>query len=401
MSLLSVEEAQRRIAELTIPLSAETVDVDEGLGRVLVREVLARRTLPPFDNAAMDGYAARASDLAEGARELEVIETIHAGARPTRTIETGTCARVMTGAPLPPGADCVVMQERTERKTANRVLIQELPSTGQHIRKRGEDIAAGMTLLAAQTTVGVAEAAALWAQGLSTIEVHRRPRVAIASSGDELCDVTDFREDKIVDTNTPSIAALVKLAGAQPHLLGRSPDSFAALKECIAPGLTDDVLLTVSGASVGERDFAKEALTSLGVELDFWKVAMKPGKPLAVGKRNHTLVFCLPGNPISAMVSFELFVRPALRRLAGHRESLPKLTARLEHPLRKPAGLRHFLRAQVEWRGSECVAIPLSSQSSGAFSSAIGATHLISLAPDVTHLAAGSMVELIPLSWGT
>jgi molybdopterin molybdotransferase len=159
-------------------------------------------------------------------------------------------------------------------------------------------------------------------------------------------------------------------------------------------------LITVSGASVGERDFTREALQSLGVELDFWKVAIKPGKPFAFGKRGNTAVFCLPGNPVSAMVTFELFVRPALMHLAGDRRPRERLTARLASPLRKTAGLRHFVRAQTEWRGEELFVVPMGSQSSGAFSSAIGATHLISLGPDVTHMTSGSTVELISLSWG-
>jgi molybdopterin molybdotransferase len=222
--------------------------------------------------------------------------------------------------------------------------------------------------------------------------------VAIASSGDELCALGEEPGGRIFDTNSPSLAAAARRAGGEPTLLGLAPDRLDAVKACFAPGLDYDVLITSAGASVGERDFAPEALAALGVEMDFWKVAMKPGKPLAFGRGPRTLVFGLPGNPTSSLVSFELFVRPALRALQGLRAEVPAVGGRIAADFRKAAGLRHFVRATVELREDELWATPLANQSSGTIRS-LSATHLISVAPDVTTLARGAQILLIPVSW--
>lgn len=400
MSLLPVEAALERILRLCTRLDAEVTPVAAALGRALVRDVRASRTLPPWDNSAMDGYAVHTHDTERPGATLKVSSIIHAGERPVTRVEPGCCARIMTGAQVPAGADAVVMQEKTRPAAEGFVIIDEVPKAGQNIRRRGEDIEEGALLLPAGRALGVAEQAALWAQGLSEVEVGRRPRVAIASSGDELCDVTEPPNGRIVDTNTPVLAQLVSLNGGTPTVLGRASDRLDALRDLFRRGLEHDVLITVAGASVGEKDFTREALESLGVAVDFWKVAMKPGKPLAVGRRDRTLVFGLPGNPVSAMVTFELFVRPALRVLQGLPLTLPVLPARLAEPIKKAAGLRHFLRARLERRGTEVWAVPLSSQSSGALASAVGATHLISIGSDETQIPSGAVVEVLPLSWG-
>lgn len=399
MTLLPVEAALERVLELSSPLPPEDVQVSAGLGRALAAPVFATRTLPPWDNSAMDGYAVRSADLASMSARLRVTSVIHAGEQPGRPVGAGEAARIMTGAPLPPGADAVVMQEKV-RVDGDFVVVNDVARPGQNVRRRGEDVEAGALLLAEGTRLGVGEAGLLWAQGLTTVPVRRRPRVAIASSGDELCDVTEAPGGRIVDTNTPVIAELVRLCGGEPVVLGRAPDRLDAVEALLAKGLDFDVLVAVSGASVGERDFTREALARLGVEMDFWKVAMKPGKPLAVGRRGPTLVFGLPGNPVSSMVTFELFVRPALRALLGLPSITPPLPGRLTTAIHKPAGLRHFLRATVELRPDGMWATPLKSQSSGALTSAAGATHLISIAPDVTQAQAGDVVEVLPLSWG-
>ncbi len=400
MAMMSVEAALERVLTLCRRLPAEEVGVAESMGRALAQPVVATRTLPPWDNSAMDGYAVRHSDVVSAPTRLKVAMTIHAGERPSRPLEPGEAARIMTGAPLPVGADAVVMQERTSTPEPGAVLIEEAPKRHQHVRMRGEDIREGALLLPDGRALGVGEAGALWAQGLARVAVTRRPTVAIASSGDELCDVLEAPLGRIVDTNTPVIAQLCRLSGAVPTLLGRAPDRLEAITALFSLGLSSDVLITVSGASVGDRDFTREAFHALGVEVDFWKVAMKPGKPLAVGVKGQTLVFGLPGNPVSAMVTFELFVRPALRALQGLPAVTPLLPGRLAEPLTRPAGLRHFVRARVERRGDALWATPLSSQSSGALASAVGATHLISIAPDATQVAQGAVVDLIPLCWG-
>lgn len=400
MTLLPVEAALERILRLCGRLESEPVPVGQALGRALSRDVKASRTLPPWDNSAMDGYAVRTQDTAQAGATLKVTSTIHAGERPATPVEPGCCARIMTGAQVPPGADAVVMQEKTRPGPDGAVIVDEVTKAGQNIRRRGEDIEAGALMLPVGRALGVAEQAALWAQGIVEVPVGRKPRVAIASSGDELCDVSEEPNGRIVDTNAPVLAQLVSLNGGVPTVLGRAADRLDAMRELFRQGLSHDVLVTVAGASVGEKDFTREALESLGVAVDFWKVAMKPGKPLAVGRKDSTLVFGLPGNPVSAMVTFELFVRPALRLLQGLPLGVPALPARVAEPIKKAAGLRHFVRARLERRGHELWALPLASQSSGALASAVGATHLISIPPDETQVPSGAVVDVLPLSWG-
>jgi molybdopterin molybdotransferase len=396
MALIPVEEALARVLAMVHPLPTESVAIDEAVGRALAEPVVAARTLPPWDNSAMDGYAVRSGDT--GPRR--VTETIFAGQAPHGPLGPGTAARIMTGAQVPPGADAVVMQEKTTRD-GDLVTLTEPVAAGANIRRRGEDVAQGARLFDAGTIVGLAEAGALWGQGLERVAVRRRPRVAIASSGDELCDVGALEEGKIVDTNSPVIAAAARRAGATVSRLGRAPDSLEAMTALFARGLEGhDVLITLAGASVGERDFTRDALTSLGVTIDFWKVAMKPGKPLALGRRGETLVFGLPGNPVSAMVTFELFVRPALRALQGLPPAAPQLPGRAAVDLPKSGGLRLFLRATTEVREGAIWATPLGTQSSGAMRSATGASCLIVLPPETGPLPKGSEIALLPLDWG-
>jgi molybdopterin molybdotransferase len=400
-TLLSVEEAIERVLELSAPLAEETVSIEDAIGRALTREIRATRTLPPKDNSAMDGYAVRTADLAAGALPLEIVERIFAGQKPSISLEEGMCARIMTGAELPNGADAVVMQEKVQVLDEERIEVLEVPLPGLNIRRRGEDIHEGSLLLTAGTSIGLGEAGALWGQGLTRVSVARRPRVTIASSGDELCNAWEESHGRIVDTNSPVLAQAVKLAGGIPTVVGVAPDRLEALVANFRRGLDGDVLITVAGASVGDRDFTRDAFAELGVDMDFWKVAMKPGKPLSVGRKDGTLVFGLPGNPVSAMVTFELFCRPALRALQGLQPAARSMPGRTASPLSKAKGLRHFLRATVEELDGALWATPLPNQSSGAISSALGATHLISLDPDVSELVVGSEIKLIPLSWGS
>lgn len=395
--LIPVDEARKRILSFLQPLPPEEVRLEAALGRSLSAEVVASRTLPPWDNSAMDGYAVRSAD---GAGQFKVIEKIFAGDTPTQEIVAGTCARIMTGAPMPRGADAVVMQEKTRLVEGGLVELAEPPRAGANVRRRGEDVQAGALLFQAGRELGVGDAGALWGQGLEQVWVHRRPRVAIVSSGDELCDVGAVVEGKIVDTNSPVIAALVRRAGGEATVLGRAADSLEAMQGLFSQGLEADVLITLAGASVGEKDFTREALTSLGVQIDFWKVAMKPGKPLAFGRRGDTVVFGLPGNPLSAMVTFEVFVRPALRVMQGLPPLPPRLPARAAAAISKPPGLRHFVRATWEVRGGELWATPLASQSSGALSSGSGATCLLELPEAAGNLEIGSPCELLPVPWG-
>jgi molybdopterin molybdotransferase len=352
----------------------------------------------------MDGYALRAADAASTGARLAVEEVIYAGASPKRTLTPGTCARIMTGAPLPPGADAVMMQERTRthegRGRFGEVELLETARPGQAVRARGEDALAGAELLPAGTPLGLPEASLLWAQGMTTVEVPRRPRVAILSTGDELRELGEAREDQLVDTNSLMLAAAVERAGGRPTRLGIAPDRLEAVEALLGKATGFDLVLTSAGVSVGERDFVREAMTRLGVQSEFWRVALKPGKPLAVGRRDQTVFIGLPGNPTSSLVTFELFVRPALLRWLGHREVLPvPVPGHAGAAYRKAAGLVHFVRVTARWEDGRLVARPLASQTSGALRSAASATHLMRIAKGMTTLAEGDPVELLPVSW--
>ncbi len=398
MALLAVEEALKFILSGVVSLPEETVAIEAALGRALSKTIVASRTLPPWDNSAMDGFAVRSADATGPGVRLQVVDRIFAGDLPKKVIGPGECAQIMTGAPLPPGADAVLMQEKVIA-TGDQVELQEAVPKGLAVRRAGEDTRSGEPLLVEGTPIGIPEAGLLWSQGLTTVAVRRRPRVAIASTGDELCTIGEDPGDRIFDTNSPSLAAAVRRAGGEPTLLGLARDRLDDVKALFSKGLGFDVLITSAGASVGERDFAKEALEGIGVTMDFWKVALKPGKPLAVGRKDATLVFGLPGNPISSLVTFELFVRPALRALQGLPSEVPMLPGRIATPFKKVPGLRHLVRATVALKDGDLWATPLVTQSSGALSSAATSTHLISVPPETTSLSEGDQIVLIPVSW--
>ncbi|NPC86777.1 molybdopterin molybdotransferase MoeA, partial [Pyxidicoccus fallax] len=273
--LLSVEEARAQVLSLTSPLPGEWVPLEAALGRALAEDVTAQRTLPPWDNSAMDGYAVRSADLAGPAPvRLAVLETVYAGATPKREVGPGTCARIMTGAPLPPGADAVVMRERTRPVPdggVDQVDILEPVGPGNFVRPRGEDAREGQVLLPRSTPLGIPELGLLWAQGLASVPVPRAPRVAILSTGDELCRADEAPQGRIVDTNAPSLALAVRRAGGVPTLLGIARDTRDSVEAALSRVDGFDVVLTSAGVSVGERDYVKEVLAALGVEQHFWR----------------------------------------------------------------------------------------------------------------------------------
>ncbi|WNG37611.1 molybdopterin molybdotransferase MoeA [Archangium violaceum] len=402
-ALLPVEEARARTLALVRSLPPEWVRLEDALGRTLAQDVRAQRTLPPWDNSAMDGFAVRSADLTGPLPvRLQVKETIYAGRMPREEVRPGTCARIMTGAPLPAGADAVVMRERTRlAPEADTVEILEAVGPGNFIRPRGEDAREGAVLLPQGTPLGIPELGLVVAQGMLTVPVPRRPRVAILSTGDELCRADAPAEGQIVDANAPALSLAVLRAGGVPSVLGIARDTLEDVYQHLAAAEGYDLVLTSAGMSVGEHDFVREALEKLGVERDFWRVAIKPGKPLAVGRKGAAVYIGLPGNPTSSLVTFELFVRPALRRMLGHTDvEPPRVSGRLEGELRKPEGLAHYVRVTAAWRDGELWARPLSTQTSGALRSAASATHLLHFPRSSSRLATGDKVELLPLSWG-
>ena len=348
--------AVRRQPPLRIPL-------DDALGSILAHDAVSPLDIPPWTNSAMDGYAARASDVggatAEHPRRLRIVEVIPAGAFPTRPIGEGECARIFTGAPLPDGADSVIRQEDTDLGVSGQgsgvgeVAIFSDRDCGVNIRQRGEDIRKGAVALPAGTELGAAALGVLASLAEAHPLVYRRPRVAILGSGDEIVDVDQpeavISGRKVASSNTHTLHALVRLAGGIPVNLGIARDSPESLREHLARAEDCDLLVTSAGISVGEHDHLRAVMDGLGAEQGFWKIRMRPGAPVGFGLLRGMPWIGLPGNPVSTMVTFELFVRPAIRKMMGH--ALPfrrTVTVRLAEPVRLGPKLQHFLRAVVE-----------------------------------------------------
>jgi molybdopterin molybdotransferase len=395
-------EALRTILDETPVLGPETVAVREAQGRVLAAPVVSERVLPPADNSAMDGYAVRVADtgsVASGAPVvLRVAFEVAAGGEAGAEVGPGQAARVLTGAPVPPGADAVVRQEDTERD-GDRLSVLVAPAHREHIRDAGEDVKAGERVLEPGAVLGPAHLGLLASLGRGTVAVHQRPRVAILSGGDELVEPDgDVAGGRIVSSNSYSIAAQCRELGAEPVYLGIARDTPEDVERHFRAGLRADVVVSSAGVSVGDRDYVRGVLEKLGCRLSFWGVQMKPGYPLAFGRfagEGAPLVFGLPGNPVSAMVTFEQFVRPALRKMMGHAGLFrPLLRARLRETLRKKPGRLHFVRVALAREGGEVVAHSTGSQSSGVLRSMTLADGLLIFPADATELAAGSEADV-------
>jgi molybdopterin molybdotransferase len=411
--MISVEEALQQILQHAPKLTHEKLDLLSSLGRVLAEDIIAKRSLPAFDNSAMDGFAVVSSD---GAQVRPIIATIACGDPTDRVkIAPGQAARIMTGAPLPEGADAVIMQEEastfrlSKEEAANDeseyikqagplgevVRFQKEPSIGQHVRKKGSDITAGEQLIAAGRKIGPSEIAAIASQGRSLLSVYRRPTVAIVSTGDELVELDEEPTNgKLVNSNAYSLAALAKEAGAEPIILGIARDSLEATKAILSRAMFADVIITSGGVSVGEFDYVKTALDALGYKSVFWKINMKPGKPVVFGTLQDKPVLGLPGNPASCQVSFELFVKPLLRAMMGHHQiERTRIQAKLSSDL-SGGDRRHFVRAIVEYKDGQFIATPLRKQGSGEFRSLVGANALLDIAAKAS-LRAGDMITAI------
>ncbi len=406
---LAAAEAQRLILDAALPLPSETCATADAQGRVLAEPVVSRRTLPPFDVSAMDGYAVRSGDLARASAltpvALPVAFEVAAGGAPDRTLAAGRAARIFTGAPIPPGADAVVRQEDVVRDAAHARFAAP-PPAGENLRCAGEDVRAGETVLDAGVRLGPAALGMLASLGRSHVAVHQRPRVAILSGGDELIEPDgDPTGGRIVSSNSYSIAAQCREVGAEPIYLGIARDEPEELERFVRAGLGAHVLVTSAGVSVGDRDYVRPVLERLGCEIVFWGVTIKPGFPLVFGRFGPRipvgtsgcgpLVFGLPGNPVSAMVTFEEFVRPALRKLAGHAAWFrPRIEAVLGERLHKPAGRLHLVRVRLERQGGQVVATSTGNQSSGVLRSMALAQGLLVFPADATELPAGAAVQV-------
>ena len=376
--LISVEEAQRRALAPVRALGAERVPVAAALGRVLAEDVIAPYDVPPHDNSAMDGYAVRTADAVDGAA-LRVVGEVAAGQVATRALAAGEAYRIMTGAPIPPGADAVIMQEHCER-AGDVVTLRRSVKLRDHVRAAGEDVRAGELVLRRGATLRAAELGTLASARRAQVAVGRRPIVALLSTGDELRDADQpLDAGAIADTNSYALAALVREAGGEPRVSPIVRDDRAALAAAIEDARRADLIVSTGGVSVGEHDHVKAVLAELGAELTAWRVDMKPGKPVALAVLGGTPYYGLPGNPVSSMVAFLLFVRPAIRAALGCAEplDLPRATVRLEIPLAVRGERRQFLRARLRFVDGRLVAAPMARQGSGVLTSMLGANGLL------------------------
>jgi molybdopterin molybdotransferase len=390
-------DARRLILDQIKPLGAEQVLLLAATGRILAEGVAATCDLPHYDVSAMDGFAVHAADVRPGV-PLKITGYIPAGGRPTPAVTAGCAVKIMTGAALPAGCDAVVPVEET-READGRVEILAPVARRQHIRFRGEDVAAGAPVLPAGTLIGPPAISLLATLGRIMVPVYRRARVAIVSTGDELVEPGGLPEPgQVVNANAYSLAAAVQGGGAEPVLLGIARDEKESHRRLFAAGLECDALITSAGVSAGDRDLVREVLDELGVESRFWKIAMKPGGPTAFGLRGRVPVFSLPGNPVSTMVTFETLVRPALLSMMGHRRVLrPLYRGILQEEVRKPAGKTLFLRVAVTERDGAYLVRPCGDQRTGILSTMLRAGGLALLPDTASSLPAGSTVDLLLL----
>lgn len=393
--LLSVDEALERILARVAPLPARTLDLADTLGAVLAEDVVADRDVPPFRNSAMDGYAVRGEDVASAPVRLRVTGAVAAGGLPEGTLGSGEAVRIMTGAPMPEGADTVVRVEDT-REVGAAVEITVATARGTSVRAAGEDVRSGSTVLAAGRLLRPAEIGVLAALGRARVRVTATPRVAVLSTGDELVELdAPLGPGRIRDANRYSLGAAVRAAGCDPWPLGIARDTADDLRRALVRASEADAIVTSGGVSVGDHDHVKPVVESMGT-MDFWSIAIRPGRPLAFGELGprRTPIFGLPGNPVSALLTFELFVRPALLRLAGRTKvHRPRARAVLTEDVEKPAGLRFFARG-VHDPGPGTVRTT-GPQGSGILTSMALANCLIDLPETADRADAGSEVTVI------
>ncbi|MBZ9935782.1 molybdopterin molybdotransferase MoeA [Mesorhizobium sp. BR1-1-16] len=397
--LLPVEEAIRRVLDGIVPLEAEAVALSAGLGRVLAAPLAARRSQPPRDVSAMDGYAVRAADVATLPTKLVVIGTAPAGHPFAGLIGPGETVRIFTGAVVPEGADAILLQEDVERLSEARIAAREIVRPGQHIRRRGLDFEAGAELLPAGLRLDMRQLALAAALDHGTLPVRRKPLVAIIATGDELVPPgSGAAEDSIVASNSYGIAGLVQSLGGDVRDLGIVADDKEKLAAAIDAATGADILVTLGGASVGDHDFAQEVLTARGMELGFWRIAMRPGKPLIYGRLGAMRVLGLPGNPVSSLVCSLLFLRPLVEAMLGLAPVEPLVRARLGGPLRANDSRQDYLRANIAVAADGTrIATPFERQDSSMLSTFAKAGCLIVRPPHAQAAIAGDPCDVIIL----
>lgn len=394
--MISFEEARHSILSNVTVCGVERVALPDAAGRVLADDVSAPWDMPLWDNSAMDGYAVRSADCVEIPCRLTVTGFLPAGARADGVVvEAGCAIRIMTGAPTPAGCDAVVPVEETD-DGQQVVTLNEAVARGQHIRFRGEDVPAGMTFVRSGTLIRPPEINMLATFGLALVPVFRRPVVGILSTGDELVELGRTPgPGEIVNSNALSLAAAVQEAGAIPRIIGIARDNLESHREMLQEGLKADVLITSAGVSAGDCDFVRDVLEELGARQLFWKVAVKPGGPTAFALHGATPVFSLPGNPVSTMITFEEFVRPALLKMLGHQRVLrPLFKARLREELKKKPGKIQIVRLRLEREDGYWLASSAGNQQTAILRTMVDADALAILPAESTVFAAGQEVDV-------
>ncbi len=396
MEHLTVDCALRAVLESVKKTDSVEVTLEQSLNRVLAQDISANRDLPPYDVSAMDGFAVRSADLHSVPVTLKITEDIRAGEMPRKVTGPGQCARIMTGAPMPQGADAVIRVEDTREVSNDVVEINVSVKPAHDVRPRAENMRANDVVLCAGTEITPGAVGILATVKAARFKVYRHPRIAILSTGDELEGMDEpVDPNKIPDSNSYALMAQVQALGIQPVLLGIAKDDPAELEMHLKKGLEYDVLLVSGGTSVGVHDYVRPAIEALGVDMKFWRVAMKPGHPLAFGTTDNTAVFGLPGNPVSSMVCFEQFVAPAIRLMQGNSRLFRRtLRARLAHPVKMRPGRTEFVRVQLNRDESGYLASSTGTQSSGVLLSMARADGLMVLPADCTNLAAGTEVTV-------
>ena len=409
---VTVTDAIASMLAAVEPTALEAVPLEEADGRILGESTNSPIDMPPWDNSGMDGYAAHAADVrgasAAAPVRLSLAESVPAGGFPTAPLARGTVVRVMTGAPVPDGADSVIRVEHARAIADDLIEITDDFDCGRNIRPLGEDLRAGETVLGSGVLLRAGEVGVLASMGVARPHVHRRPEVAVLSTGDELVELVDFDQvragRRIVNSNTYALVAGLRELGCVPRSLGIARDDRASLRAHLARALDADALITSAGASVGEHDLVKDVLEELGMEVRFWRVQMRPGSPFSFGTiarpgRAALPVFGLPGNPVSAVVTFEVLVRPVLRRLAGRSAVYPRtLRVRAAETIPSKRGLMHFLRVRLEQDAArEWRARLTGAQGSGMLTSLVRADALLVVPATQACVEAGAIAVALPL----
>lgn len=381
---------------------AEVIPLSESLYRTLAEEVVSSEFIPPFNNSAMDGYALRADDLKTVPATLKIIEDIPAGFIPKKTVDCGECASIMTGAPMPRGADTVVPTECTENVSEETVRIVQSHQAGKNVRFKGQDVEKGRRVIDRGRIIIPPVLGILATLGYAKVSVRKKPRVAVITTGDELVDVLDTPTlGQIRDSNGPALGAQVAAAGGETVLLLRAGDRMESISETIHQAKAADILVFSGGVSVGACDYVKQVLEEAGMDLLFWRVRQRPGKPLAFGKLGHRLVFGLPGNPVSAAVNFEQYVRPTIAKMLGRSKILPPLhNAVLEGTTGKVKGIHFFVRGIAFFDNNGYLRVRETGlQSSNIYSSVLQANCIVHLPESLEKADDGTPVKIEYLQW--